>query len=113
MGLDLVQVTDAHPNSSTISSDWEALNRLLGSTLTSNKGEKVLFTSTNVDVDAVVSSSWNITLIGTIPSASGKGLGSKLIQLVLDRSGEDGNGVWVPTTFEPRVSGSKGCDYCD
>jgi hypothetical protein len=94
-------------SSSTVVSDREAISQLLAATgvhAVPHGEEKLIFTHPSIDVEKVLSSSWNITLVGTIPSAAGRGLGSKLVQLVLDRSKDDGRGVWVPTTFEPRVS---------
>ena len=52
---------------------------------------------------------YNITLIGTVPQSAGKGLGRELIRLVLDRADREKVGVWVPTTYQPRVSL---CTYC-
>jgi len=87
---------------STVVSDRANLHQLLGDDLAASGDEEVIFSAPDMDVEAVLSSSWNITLVGTVPSAAGAGLATKLINLVLDRS-RDGRGIWVPTTFEPRV----------
>lgn len=94
----------AHPRS-TVKADGEACNAILGITPSATPAitPTTTFLAENVDVPAAIASSWNILLLGTVPSAGGKGLGTRLIRLVLDRADEDGDGVWVPTTFEPRV----------
>lgn len=65
---------------------------------------KITFIHPTYDSTKVIKDSWSIILIGTTPNSAGKGLGRKLVQLVLDRAGTEGRGVWVPTTLKARVS---------
>ena len=92
--------------SSTVARDQRAVDEALGDSFKPPPSVPLIheWAPEGFDAAAALASSWKITLLGTIPSAAGQGLGSKMSQLVVDRAAEHGEGVWVWTTYEPRVS---------
>lgn len=97
---------------STLKADGEAFHATLGEERITPPSSKTTFTSERYDFEAIIRECYNVTLIGTIPEAAGKGLGRGLMQIVLDKADEEGVGVWVPTTYQPRVSTWVPCEDC-
>lgn len=93
-------------HSSTVGRDQRAVDEALGDSFKPSPSvpSTLEWAREGFDAAAALASSWKITLLGTIPSAAGQGLGSKMSQLVVDRAAEHGKGVWVWTTYDPRVS---------
>jgi GNAT superfamily N-acetyltransferase len=85
--------------------NWNTFIKSLGDAGCSTIAEKVIYQRPGYPADEIAAS-WNISLIGTRVSAAGRGLGTKLIQFAIDKAQQCGCGVWVPTTYTPRVSGS-------
>lgn len=100
----LAPPTDDSDRRTTTTADNDAFLVTLGEDRAEPCPGRVTFESAEHDLDSVLRSSWNITLIGTLPESAGKGLGRTLVRLVLDRADREAKGVWVPTTYAERVS---------
>ncbi|WOO80276.1 uncharacterized protein LOC62_03G003787 [Vanrija pseudolonga] len=87
----------------TAKDDYAAFVATLGNTAREPQPETVTWGAEGDEWTAVRGGCWNIALIGTHPRAAGRGLGSKLVSLAFEVAAAHGHGVWVYTTYKPRL----------